>query len=294
MGALALAAPVGRDRTVGGGKDLVRARGRRGVEARGLGDARVHARGRRPSGAWGRRCCRRSPGTSRPCSGILSMDDPGVAFDLVSRWRKGHGEALLVVDQFEELFTLNAQEVQARFAAVLGRLAREADVHVLLSLRDDFLMKCADHVPIAKVFESLSPMPALTPEALGRALVEPAKKRGYAFEDEALVDEMVESVEGARGPAAAGVRGVAAVGEAGPREEAAHAGGVRGDRRRGGRARPARGGDAGPHRRRARADRARDLPQPRDVTGHASGGRPRGAAVGLPASARRPRRCCES
>jgi Novel STAND NTPase 1 len=35
--------------------------------------------------------------------GILSMDDPGVAFDLVSRWRKGHGEALLVVDQFGDV-----------------------------------------------------------------------------------------------------------------------------------------------------------------------------------------------
>ena len=29
--------------------------------------------------------------------------------------------------------------------------------------------------------------------------MEPAKKRGYAFEDGALVDEIVESVEGARG-----------------------------------------------------------------------------------------------
>ena len=130
---------------------------------------------------------------------MLSVDDPDVAFDLVSRWRKGHGEALLVVDQFEELFTLNPAEVQERFASLLGRLARAGDVHVLLSLRDDFLMKCADHVPIAKVFESLSPIPALSREGLGRALVEPATKRGYRFEDEALVAEMVESVEGARG-----------------------------------------------------------------------------------------------
>ena len=129
---------------------------------------------------------------------MLSIDDPAAAFDLVSRWRKGHGEALLVVDQFEELFTLNPREVQERFAGLLGRLAREADVHVLLSLRDDFLMKCADQEALAKVFESLSPLPALSAEGLARALVEPAKARGYRFEDEALVGEMVESVEGAR------------------------------------------------------------------------------------------------
>jgi WD40 repeat protein len=129
---------------------------------------------------------------------LAGFDDPAVAFDLVSRWRKAHGEALLIVDQFEELFTLNPAEVQERFAGLLGRLAREADVHVLLSLRDDFLMKCADHEPIAKVFESLSPLPALSREGLRRAVEEPAKARGYRFEDEALVGEMVESVEGAR------------------------------------------------------------------------------------------------
>ena len=129
---------------------------------------------------------------------LLRFDEPAVAFDLVSRWRKGHGEALLVVDQFEELFTLNPPEVQERFAGLLGRLAREADVHVLLSLRDDFLMKCADHEPIAKVFESLSPLPALSREGLRHAVEEPAKARGYRFEDETLVGEMVESVEGAR------------------------------------------------------------------------------------------------
>jgi serine/threonine protein kinase/WD40 repeat protein len=130
---------------------------------------------------------------------ILSVDDPAVAFDLVSRWRKGRGEALLVVDQFEELFTLNPKEVQERFGAFLGRLAKDGGVHVLLSLRDDFLMKCADHDPLAKVFESLSPIPALSRDGLARALVEPARKRGYSFEDEALIGEMVDSVEGARG-----------------------------------------------------------------------------------------------
>ena len=129
---------------------------------------------------------------------LAGFDDPAVAFELVSRWRKVHGEALLVVDQFEELFTLNVPEVQERFAGLLGRLSREADVHVLLSLRDDFLMKCADHEPLSRVFESLSPLPALSREGLCRALVEPAKARGYRFEDEALVGEMVESVEGAR------------------------------------------------------------------------------------------------
>ena len=47
---------------------------------------------------------------------------------MMARWRKRHAHALLIVDQFEELFTLNAPEVQARFAQLLGRLVSEADV----------------------------------------------------------------------------------------------------------------------------------------------------------------------
>jgi len=113
-------------------------------------------------------------------------------------WRRRHGEALLVVDQFEELFTLNPGEVQERFAAFLGQLASEADVHVLISLRDDFLMRCQEHPALAPVFTELTPLGTLTKEGLRRALEEPAKKLGYGFEDDGLVDEMVESVEGAR------------------------------------------------------------------------------------------------
>ena len=113
-------------------------------------------------------------------------------------WRRRQGEALAVVDQFEELFTLNPKEVQERFAALLGRLTSEADVHVLISLRDDFLMRCQEHPALAAVFTELTPLGALTREDLRRALEGPAKNLGYRFEDEVLIDEMVESVEGAR------------------------------------------------------------------------------------------------
>jgi len=129
---------------------------------------------------------------------LVGFDDPETAFELVSLWRKHHGEALLVVDQFEELFTLNPPEVQGRFADLLGRLAHEGDVHVLLSLRDDFLIRCSEQEPLAPIFLELTPLPALSREGLRRALVEPAQKRGCRFEDEALVEEMLTSVEGAR------------------------------------------------------------------------------------------------
>jgi hypothetical protein len=130
---------------------------------------------------------------------LLAFDDEDVALDLVRRWRQGHAEALLVVDQFEELFTQNPPEAQAGFARLLDRLTREADVHVLLSMRDDFLIRCHEHKPLEPVFQNLTPILALGGADLRRALVEPAKKEGFAFEDEALVAEMLEAVEGTRG-----------------------------------------------------------------------------------------------
>jgi DNA-binding winged helix-turn-helix (wHTH) protein/WD40 repeat protein len=117
----------------------------------------------------------------------------------VRRWRSRHGAALLVVDQVEELFTLSGKETQERFAALLGRIASEADVHVVLSLRDDFLFRCSEHAPLGPVFESLTPLAGLTGEGLRRALVEPATRRGVRFEDEGLVEEMAEAVAAERG-----------------------------------------------------------------------------------------------
>jgi WD40 repeat protein len=133
--------------------------------------------------------------------GIAEVTESGASERVVAaarRWRTRHGEALLVLDQFEELFTLSAPETQARFAALLARLVEDAGVHVLLSLRDDFLIRCSEHEAFASVFESLTPLPALTREGLRRALVEPAEKRGYRFDDDALIDEMVGYVEGER------------------------------------------------------------------------------------------------
>ena len=121
------------------------------------------------------------------------------ALAAVRGWRRRSSEALLVVDQFEELFALNAPEVQARFGSFLGRLAQEAEVHVLLALRDDFLFRCGQRDGLRPVFEDLTPLYPLSPDALRRALVEPAARRGVRFEDEGLVEEMVAAVASERG-----------------------------------------------------------------------------------------------
>jgi WD40 repeat protein len=132
-------------------------------------------------------------------SSLLLFEEADVAVGLVARWRQQHKHALVIIDQFEELFTQNPLEVQARFTELLGRLALEADVQVLLSMRDDFLFHCAPQESLAPIFSELTPLKSLSGAALRRALVQPALKCGYKFENESLIDEMVAEVEGERG-----------------------------------------------------------------------------------------------
>ncbi len=129
---------------------------------------------------------------------IVDFERIPVALDLLGRWRRHHHQALLVVDQFEELFTLCPAEIQTRFAELLGRAALEADVRVLLVMRDDFLLHCHAHPPLAPLFSELTPLSQPSGEALRRAIVQPALACGYRFEDEALVDEMLAEVTGER------------------------------------------------------------------------------------------------
>ena len=117
----------------------------------------------------------------------------------LTHWRQRSDEALVVVDQLEELFTLNPPEIRKRFVDLLVRLAAVARVHVVLVLRDDFLHECHAHPPLEPILRDLT---LLGPPAAGdlrRALVEPARRRGFRFDDDELADEMVASVATERG-----------------------------------------------------------------------------------------------
>jgi WD40 repeat protein/DNA-binding winged helix-turn-helix (wHTH) protein len=121
------------------------------------------------------------------------------AVAMVSRWRDRHRQALLIVDQFEELFSQNAEEEQTLFADLLGRLVTDWDVHVLLSMRDDFLYRCHAHGSLRPIFDALMPLEQPNARALRRAIVEPAARLGFSFEDDQLPEEMLTEVEGERG-----------------------------------------------------------------------------------------------
>ena len=132
-------------------------------------------------------------------SDAVQGEEPDQLVSAISRWRRRHAEALLVLDQFEELFTLNVPDVQARFARLLGRLVDESGIRVVLGLRDDFFMRCGEHPALAPVFHEVTPLLPPSQEGLKRALREPPAQHGVRFEDDELIDEMTEAVSAERG-----------------------------------------------------------------------------------------------
>jgi len=129
----------------------------------------------------------------------LAEGGDGATVSAAARWRRRHDHAMVVVDQFEETFTLNDADEQRRFADLLGRLALEADLFVLLSMRDDFLIHCNRFEGLQPLFAELTALDPPVGTALRRALTQPALRCGYRFEDDRLVDEMLAEVEGERG-----------------------------------------------------------------------------------------------
>jgi len=129
----------------------------------------------------------------------LAGGDEAATVVACARWRSGSSRALLIVDQFEELFTLNPEPARTSFVELLHRLPLEAEVHVVLSMRDDFLMECHRHEALRPVVSDLMLLDPPAGTNLRRALVQPATRCGYRFEDDALIEAMLAEVEGERG-----------------------------------------------------------------------------------------------
>jgi WD40 repeat protein/serine/threonine protein kinase len=106
---------------------------------------------------------------------------------------------LLFVDQLEELYAL-VHDVPLRrsfMEAICGAADDSGEpVRVVFTLRDDFLGRVAEG-PIAR--EKLSRLMLLRqpgPDALRDILEKPVAAMGYAYDDESLVDRMIEEVQG--------------------------------------------------------------------------------------------------
>jgi formylglycine-generating enzyme required for sulfatase activity len=124
--------------------------------------------------------------------------DPN-ALRIRERLRVREHQLVLVVDQFEEVFTL-CQDPEARRAfikTVLGLASHpEAKACVILTLRADFFGACAEYPDLAHAVSTTQVLvPGMSGQDLRRAIVEPAASREVAFEP-GLVDRLVSEIEG--------------------------------------------------------------------------------------------------
>ena len=113
----------------------------------------------------------------------------------LERHRSDDGRLILVVDQFEELFTTCADEEER--AAFVQAITTEADGRIVVAaLRADFYGRCAEYPPLARLFGAthvlVGPMDA---GELHRAIELPARRAGLRVEPslvEALVGEVAD------------------------------------------------------------------------------------------------------
>jgi WD40 repeat protein len=99
---------------------------------------------------------------------------------------------LLVIDQFEQLFTQCSDEEQRRAfitalhaAATVGHgPSRAPATLVVLGVRADFEARCADYPQLADVVQDRYLVTSMTERQLRMAIAEPAKKAGSRVEDD--------------------------------------------------------------------------------------------------------------
>src|SRR5215208_6008436 len=104
---------------------------------------------------------------------------------------------LLIIDQFEELFTLcHSQEERTSFVENLLTATSESDgpLMLLITLRADFYAHCAAYVHLREALaQNQEYIGAMTDQELRRAIEEPARRGRWEFEP-GLVDLLLHDV----------------------------------------------------------------------------------------------------
>ncbi|MEH2254524.1 nSTAND1 domain-containing NTPase, partial [Nostoc sp.] len=108
----------------------------------------------------------------------------------------GADKFLLVVDQFEELFTVSVAEEKQRFMELLTQVVEMTDsrLKVVITMRSDFLEPYSDYPSLNKLIENqLVWILRITGVDLKETITEPAKLQGHSVE-ERLVLKILEDV----------------------------------------------------------------------------------------------------
>ena len=114
--------------------------------------------------------------------------------------RDGYDEIVLVVDQFEEVFTLCRDDSRREsFISALLQAAADGRYRVLLGVRADFYPHCASHAELAEALaDAQVTVGPMTAAELRRVIVEPASKARCTVEG-ALLTALVSEAHGRPG-----------------------------------------------------------------------------------------------
>ncbi|HEX3349609.1 MAG TPA: hypothetical protein VHS58_16065 [Acetobacteraceae bacterium] len=134
---------------------------------------------------------------------VRDADDGYHGLRRVVRFLTGEGRSLvIVVDQFEEVWSLCGSPDER--AALIGNLLdvakdRDARVSVILTLRSDFLTATSAYPALSdSISRRAFLVPSMTDAELRSAIVEPARRAGFVFDD-ATIDLMVAETKGREG-----------------------------------------------------------------------------------------------
>lgn len=109
---------------------------------------------------------------------------------------------LLLVDQFEELFTVcDDENERSRFIELITQLANLPDsrLSIVITMRADFLESCLRYPSLTQLIEAQAIyMPPLVGKDLLDAIEKPASIQGYSFE-EGLIEEILQDVANEKG-----------------------------------------------------------------------------------------------
>ena len=129
--------------------------------------------------------------TARQAALARPQGRPGTNGSAAERDQPPQRRLLLVVDQFEQLFTQCDQEGQRRafitalHAAAAGHRPDQAPAAlVVLGIRADFEARCADYPQLAGPVQDRYLVTAMTERQLRMAITEPAKKAGATVDDD--------------------------------------------------------------------------------------------------------------
>ncbi|WP_346779819.1 hypothetical protein [Streptomyces sp. S3(2020)] len=136
----------------------------------------------------------------RDCPSVLRVLTPGArpvtAYEHLLTPAPGEPESWVVVDQFEEIFTLcrESRERSHFIDLLLSACDPDSRLRVLIAVRADFYARCAEHRGLADALDEagllLGPM---TADELRDAIVKPAQSVGHLVERE-LTAQLVDDV----------------------------------------------------------------------------------------------------